>query len=322
MDLAQLRAFIAVVDAGGVSRAAETIHLSQPALSRQLQMLEGSLGVSLFSREQRRMRLTSAGEDLLRRARGLVADAEAFVERAKELQSGSVGLLRLGATPPTIEALLAPFLIGWSKRHPGIELHIIEDGGSSLAERLDCGDVHIAYVPAGDPRFHYKLLYPIHVVAALPQSHALARSRCLEITRLDGLPLLALRSGFGSRDWFDKACHDAGFRPRMVLDSASHGVILALTAAGYGIGILPSAVAPRPVRIGLRPLLHDGVPIGQWTMLAWSKRRTLPKIAHAFLDEFSTYARTHYPGRSLLRRAPEIPLPREHRTGLALASLG
>jgi LysR family cyn operon transcriptional activator len=309
MDLAQLRTFAAVADAGGVSAAAIRLHLSQPAVSRQLQTLEKELGLSLFRRERRCMRLSSAGEDLLRYARSVLTEVEALSERARTLQSGDRGLLKIGATPPMIETTLAGFLGLWRGRHPGIDIHVIEDGGSSLAERLENGEVHLAYVPAGDARFGCRLLYPIHVVAAVPAADDLAGLRTLELAELARRPLLALKEGFGSRDWFDTACSVAGLRPVIVLESASHNAVLALAAIGYGIGILPSAVIPPEDKVGLVPLVHGGAPIGRWTMLAWSTRRSLPRYASAFVEEFSVYARRHHPGRSLARRAPRIPPP-------------
>lgn len=309
MDLTQLRAFVTVADAGGVSRAAERLHLSQPALSRQLQTLEAELGLRLFDRTERRLRLTSSGEDLLRRSRAILSDAEALKDRAKSLQSGDTGILRIGATPPTIEAPLAGFLGDWRERHPGIEVHLVEDGGTHLADRLHEGEVHVAYVPAGDSRFDHQPLYPIHVVAAVAADHQLARARTLELAAVVDFDVMPLHAGFGSRDWFDAACRAAGLRPKVVFESASHNAILALAAARYGIGILPSAVAPAPDRVRLLPLVHEGAALGRWTMIAWSKRRHLPAYARIFVEEFSAYARLHYPGRALLRQAPRIKPP-------------
>src|SRR5262245_32497797 len=117
MNLRHLRAFATIVDLGGLSRAATRLHLSQPALSRQIQALEADLGVPLFDRVGRRVQLTSQGEDLLQRVRRLLAEAESLGERARELQSGETGVLRVAATPQVIENLLAPFLIRYRRRH-------------------------------------------------------------------------------------------------------------------------------------------------------------------------------------------------------------
>src|SRR5262245_28920461 len=136
MDLHQLRTFVAIADCGGVARAASKVNLSQPAASRQLQVLEAELEVRLFDRVGRRVRLTSEGEDLLRRARRLVADAEALGERARALKRGHSGQIKIGATPPMIETVLASFLGKYRRRHPGIDINVVEDGGAGLIGRL------------------------------------------------------------------------------------------------------------------------------------------------------------------------------------------
>jgi LysR family cyn operon transcriptional activator len=321
MDLPQLRAFVAIVDAGGVGRAADRLHISQSALSRQLQTLEQELGVQLFSRERRRMLLSAAGEELLGRARGLLVDAEALREKARAFETSGSGIIKLGATPPMIEGPLAQFLGRWRQKYPEVVVHLVEDGGSVLAERLDSGEVHLAYVPAGDDRFEYRLLYPIHVVAAISVNNASSRSRTLEVAEIAKRPLLSLKPGFGSRDWFDSACRDAGVRPAIVMESASHGAVMALAASGFGIGILPSAVSP-PAGVRLVPITHAGAPVGRWTMLAWSKRRYLAPYVVTFIEALRSYACRHYPGRQLMKRAPPIASPSQDAAAATLEAGG
>ena len=154
MDLPQLRAFIAIADAGGVTRAAERLNLSQPAVSRQIQTLEAELGLALFTREGRRMRLTSEGEDLLRRSRLILAEANALQERARALQSGETGILRIGTTPPMIEAVLSGFLRGYRTRHPGVDVHIEAMSNNSWLAiiRLHDGETWHVQMGARNPR--------------------------------------------------------------------------------------------------------------------------------------------------------------------------
>src|SRR3954454_20761802 len=97
MNLQHLRAFAAIVETGGVARAAARMHLSQPALSRQIHALEAELGVTLFNRIGRGVQLTSEGEDLLRRGRRLLAEADSLGEHARSLKAGEAGCLRVGA---------------------------------------------------------------------------------------------------------------------------------------------------------------------------------------------------------------------------------
>ena len=175
MNLRFLRTFVAIVDNGGLARAAARLNLTQSAASRQIQALEGELGLRLFARIGRGMRLTSEGEDLLERSRRVLSDVVGLGERASALKSGEVGVLRVGATPQTIETLLAEFLSRYRKRHIGVDIHLVEDGGARLPGRLERGDIDVAIMPAGDDRFRGRLLYPMHVLAVLPQRHSLSR---------------------------------------------------------------------------------------------------------------------------------------------------
>ena len=311
MDLHQLRTFVAIADAGGVARAATRLNLSQPAASRQMQVLEAELGVQLFDRIGRRVRLTSEGEDLLRRSRQLLADAQSLRERARALKAGHTGVIKIGATPPMIETVLTGFLAGHGQRHPGVAIHITEDGGAGLISRLERGDVQLAYVPAGDDRFAGRLLYPVHVMAVMREAHPLYRRGALELSQLANEPLVLLRRGFGSREWFDAACQTAHIRPNILLESSSHNAVVGLAAAGYGIGILPSAVRLPEMGIHAIPLVHRKASIGKWTMLAWDAQRFLAPYVEVFVEELVAHAKRTYPGRNLARRAPTLPRPKD-----------
>ena len=311
MDLHQLRTFVAIADAGGVARAATRLNLSQPAASRQMQVLEAELGVQLFDRIGRRVRLTNEGEDLLGRSRQLLADAQSLRERARALEAGHTGVIKIGATPPMIETVLTGFLAGHRQRHPGVAIHITEDGGAGLISRLERGDVQLAYVPAGDDRFAGRLLYPVHVMAVMREAHPLYRRDALELSQLANEPLVLLRRGFGSREWFDAACQTANIRPNTLLESSSHNAVVGLAAAGYGIGILPSAVRLPDKGVHAMPLVHRKASIGKWTMLAWDAQRFLAPYVEAFVEELVAHAKRTYPGRNLVRRAPVLRRPKD-----------
>jgi LysR family transcriptional regulator, cyn operon transcriptional activator len=311
MNLRHLRAFAAIADFGGFARAAPALHLSQPALSRQIHALEAQLGMPLFDRVGRGVRLTSEGEDLLRRSRRLLAEVEALGERARSLKTGAAGILRVGATPQVMENLLAKFIARHRRRHAGIEVHLVEEGGHRMAERLACGDVHLACMAGGDNRFHARLLAPIHVVAVLPKGHRLGARAVLEIAELADEPLLVLRREFGSRAWFDAACQVARINPPVLLESGVPQTLVALAATHYGIAILPSNAHLPPAGVRAVPLIYRGASIGRWQAIAWDPQRFLAPYAVQFIDELVASARLDYPGRHLIRRAPPLPKPKE-----------
>ena len=115
----------------------------QPALLAQCEKFAAELGVKLFDRIGRGVQLTSEGEDLLRRFRRVLAEVETVSERARLLKGGETGILRVGATPQVIENLLANFLSRYHRRHPNVEVHLVEDGGVRLYGRLERGEVHL-----------------------------------------------------------------------------------------------------------------------------------------------------------------------------------
>jgi LysR family cyn operon transcriptional activator len=311
VNLRHLRAFAAIVDLGGVSRAAPALHLSQPALSRQIHELEAQLGVPLFDRIGRGVKLTSEGEDLLLRSRRLLLEVDALGERAQALKTGAAGILRVGATPQVIEKLLAKFIAEHKRRHPGIEIHLVEDGGEHMAQRLAHGDVHLACLPAGDSRFKGRLLAPMHLVAVVTRTHRFAKRAVLEFAELADEPVVVLRREFGSRTWFDAACHVARVHPSVLLESSVPQTLIELAATGYATAILPSTASLPAAGVSVVPLVYRGASLGRWLSIGWDGERFLAPYAAQFIDELVASTKREFPGRDVIRRAPALPKPNE-----------
>jgi len=310
MNLRHLRTFVSIADAGGSARAGSRLNLSQPAASRQILALEADLGVRLFDRIGRRFRLTSEGEDLLRQSRRLLMDADSLGARARALKGGHTGILRVGATPMVVENTLSTFLDRYRLRHPGVEVHFVEDGGIRLLDRLDHGDIHLALI-VPDERFQSRLLYPVHCIAVLWEKHPLSRRRTLDVAELAEEPLLLLDRSFGSRQWFEAACSVAHIRPRVLMESAAPHSIVALAAVGYGIAVVPSTVLVSNGSVRAVSLVHRGASIGRWLTIAWDPQRSLAPYAEQFVHKLAAYCQRSYPGRDVIRRAPALPRPKE-----------
>jgi len=310
VNLRQLRTFVAIVDSATIARAANRLGLTQSAASRQVASLEAELGVALFDRVGRRVQLTPEGDDLLKRSRKLLADAEALEERAKVLKGGQSGNLRVSATPQVIETFLAPFLPRYLRKNPGVEIQFVESGGPQQVKGLADSEVQLALMAYGNQRFHSQFLYPIHLLAVMSEKHRLGRSAALEISKLTEDPLLILGHEFGARLWFDGACNDARINPRVVLESHSPRTLLALARVGYGIAIVPSNVHSLPASVRAVPMVHQGQAIGRWSVIAWNPERYLAAYAQRFVDELVAHASRAYPGRGLVRRAPPLIRPK------------
>lgn len=309
MNLRALRMFVAVAESGQLLAASTQLHLSQPAASRQLQALEAELGVSLFHRGGRQLQLTAEGADLLRQSRHLLAAAELLVERARALRGGVTGTLRVSATPHVIAGVLADFLSAHRRRHPGVEVQLVEGGAAQQPERLESGEAHLAIMPTGDERFFGSVLYPVHGLAALASGHRLAHRATLDVAELADERLLVLRREFGSRAWFDRACEIARIRPTVRLESAAPQTLVRLAAADYGIAVIPSTAAVETQGVRFVPLVSSGQSLGRWSMVAWDRSRRLPQYAAEFVDELVAHSRNAGPGKALTRRAPPLAQP-------------
>ena len=314
MDLRDLRYFVNVAQHLGFSRAAIHLNVSQSALSRQIGALERELDVRLFDRIGRRIALTPAGMDLLARGQAILRDVSAMKARAGELAGGTKGVIRLGATPQTLESLLARVLAEYRKTAPGVEISLIEDGSGGLLKHVEDGAVHIAVgaYPSGGI-LESRALFPLGVLAVLPTNHRLATRKSIDVTDLANEPLLLLRSGFMTRQLFDGACQIAHLRPHAIIESGSPHCLLALADCGQGIAIIPSTVRLSEARPHIVPLRLEGRQLGLWISAIWDPRRYLPPAARIFIDMLQDFARRDYPGKAFRLRnlidsstAPEV----------------
>jgi len=308
MELTHLRYFVAVADVGSVSRAAQRLSMTQPALSRRIKDLEVDVGVRLFDRVGRRIILTGDGTELVSKARQILADAEAFRERARVLGGGEGGLLRIGATPQFIEACLSEVLTKYHRAQPLVEVHVIEGGADAALARLHHGELHVhigAFHAAG---LESRPLYPNRVLAVTSRRHRLARRRTLDVTELHGEKILMLARGFQTRELFEQACQAAQVQVQTYFESQSPQSLVALAAGGHGVAILPSVVRFSRPGIAIAGMLHRGKPVGSWARVVWNPRRYLPTYAQSFIEVLARCMRTSYPGHALkLTRA--VPRP-------------
>src|SRR5262245_554629 len=285
MELRHLRYFVSVAEAASVSKAALRVHISQPALSRQIHELQTELGVRLFDRVGRGIRLTAEGEDLLASARDVLTRVESLGARARALGDGTIGVLRVGATPQTMQSILPGFLTRYRRSRPGIDVQLVEEGGARLLSLVEEGSLHLAMsgVLTGT-RLERRLLFPIRVLAVTARKPRGKRVVAIDVRELVGEPLLLLREDFGTRQLFDAACRIAHLQRRIVLESGEPNSLVALAEQGHGLAVVPSTVRFTSKSVRTIPVLQDGKSLGTWGCVFWDARRALPTYATSFID--------------------------------------
>jgi DNA-binding transcriptional LysR family regulator len=241
MDLKQLRAFVTVADTGNVTRAAQLLNLVQPAVSRQLRLLEEDIGVELFQRERHGMVLTEAGKALLVYAR------RAFLEldRARVEIAGSderiAGLVTVGLLPSTCEMICSPLLSAIGAAYPGIRVRIAMGYAGDLQQWLETGDIDVAviYGVEREPLIHATPLLeePLWVVG--PLGAKLSRRKPIKLASLSGKPMILPSGPRGIRALVDHACTTAGVQLTTVAETNAMGVQKSLVLGGHGFTILP-----------------------------------------------------------------------------------
>ena len=226
MDLRHLRTFATVAEQRTVSKAALLLRIAQPALSRQIKELEEELGLRLFDRVRRRLILTGEGEQLLADCRSVLGAVGSFGERAQQLRGADTGILRIAATPQSMEGIVSTFLHQYAKRRPNVQIKLSEAVGSNLLAVLERGDVHVSIclmraIQSDDHPFDSFPLPPLEFLAACHPRLELGSAGNVDISKLAPHPLLLLDSSFAVRNTFDAACRLAGFKPNIFIESRS-----------------------------------------------------------------------------------------------------
>jgi len=300
MDLRRLRTFVSIVEQGTVSKASLQLRIAQPALSRQIHDLEEELGVRLFDRVRRRLVLTGEGERLLGHCRTVLGAVGSLSEQAQLLRRGDSGILRVAATPQTIEGVFSSFLHRYAERRPNVQIKLSEAVGGNQMEKLERGDIHVAigFKRAIEAEGHaidsFELL-PVDFLAACADSVKLGTGGNVDIGRLGEFPLLLLDSSFWVRSTFDAACRLAGVKPEVFLESRTPHALLALAEAGHGVAIVPSVLPTHRYRLRIVRITHRRRPLREPLAVLWDKRRPPPPYAKDFCESLAAHMREVFP---------------------------
>lgn len=253
MDLRQLEYFVAVVEEANFTRAAQRLHVAQPAVSAAIARLERELGEPLVDRSRREIRPTAAGDAVLLHARAAlaaVADVRRAVEELSDLVHGSVSIGTVTAHNVDLPALLEEF----HHAYPAVEITLGTDDSDALIDGVRSGRLDLAVVSVGADEVPDGLAIEVTtdeaIDAAVHPGDPWRRRTSVPLAALADRPLIALPAGTGIRRRLDEACAAAGVAPRIAFEASTPMELAELAARGLGVAIVPSSVARH------RPDLH------------------------------------------------------------------
>ncbi|GAA4317465.1 LysR family transcriptional regulator [Flaviaesturariibacter amylovorans] len=271
MELQQIRYFIALAEELHFWRTAEKLFITQSALSRQIKALEDELGVQLFERSKRSVKLTRAGSFLYEQWRRLTEDIDRIHRQARSLHEGSFGFIRIGYPGSLSYGYLPELVSGIAGELPELKIELVEPTDTSFEQLLLNYQMDIAFRrdPAHNPALSSELLYEEPFALIVPAGHRLTKEQFtgLHDLRNEKFILSGLHHGTHYVSGLRQLFQDEGFVPDVHIESDFGGVIMGLIARGLGVSVLPGSYAfgaPPDVRF---------IPLPQRTSLYVTWRR-------------------------------------------------
>ncbi len=253
MEIRQLKAFVAIAEAGTFTAGAERVHVTQAAISMQIRQLEQETGVRLFLRTPRRVLLTEAGERLLERARRILREHDAALAELRELAGAESGRLRIGTASAMIASDPLPQILQELRTlHPRAEI-VVESGTSAaLVEQILAGELDIAFVslPVEARGVETEVLSRDELVAIARPDHPLATRRVVDAATLARERLILGERGGNTRRLIDQFFAQAGVRPHVAMELSRLAAIKRMVEEGMGVGIVPSQSVRQEVAEG------------------------------------------------------------------------
>jgi DNA-binding transcriptional LysR family regulator len=285
MHLLQLTYFLAVAEQLHFSRAAESLHVAQPAISQQIRGLEKDLGVQLFDRLGKRVTLTAAGRALVPHARKILAAVEAAENEVREQQQLTRGKASLGA-PPTVSTHILPArLTQFKRQYPGLEVTLRESGTETLLAAVADGSLDLAIVSTDLLPLSIDsapLLEEAYVLAVSAQHPFLGKRESVPLHELAAEPFILFPEGYKLREVTLMACRTAGFEPKVALDGGALQSALEFVGAGLGVAIVPELALTETTNIHVLRIADQN--LRRALGVVWLKAHYLSPAARALKD--------------------------------------
>jgi LysR family transcriptional regulator, carnitine catabolism transcriptional activator len=291
-ELRHVRAFLKVAQTRNITRAAFDLHVSQSALTVQIQQLEESLGVLLFDRNKRGAILTEAGRDVLGPFQRLLDDAEAIVSNAKDLASARMGTVTVAALPTVAAAILPAVLERFGRTHPTVRVVLQDLMAEKVREAVlkRQADIGIATRHGNSDELQAKPLFRDRLVVFAPEGHSLTGTSVVTLREASAYPLILPTNESSVRETVNAIAH----RERLVIEPRYETnfmpTALALVRKGLGVTILPESAAGSDAPGFVRVPLGKHVPERSLQLLQRADR-TLSPAAQAFVRCLESFLR-------------------------------
>lgn len=245
-DLNDLLAFRAVAALGNFRKAAEEVHISQPAFSRRIDKLEQALGVRLLERTTRRVSLTAVGRDFAHKVEQLLDDLDNTLLGIRGVAATRMGEVSIACVPSTVYYFLSQVIRRYHERYPKVRVKLFDAGASEVLALVSRGEVDFGldFIGGEEADIEFELLIEDRFVAACPREHPLARRRQAAWSDLGQYDYISASRSSGNRLLLDQALAGLPGRPQSIYETQHVTTMLGLVEAGLGIAAVPSLAMP------------------------------------------------------------------------------
>ena len=286
MELLQLQYFLTVARLEHVTEAARSLHVTQSSLSKTIQRLEEDLGVPLFDRIGRKLRLNEFGSTFLRRAERALFELEQGKQELRDLTSPEHGILELAVTTAsTLPNILQEF----RKKRPYIQFHVQMLTTQEMVKLLHRGEVDycLSSPPIHGEDIECQIVFIDQILVAVPKEHRLADRSSVSLSELRDEWFVGVKRGYGTRDLVDSVCKTVGFVPKYVYEGDEPARLSSLVEAGIGIAFIPSTA--RYSREHIHYLQLEDHQLEREIALLWHKSRYISQAALEFREVVVEY---------------------------------
>jgi DNA-binding transcriptional LysR family regulator len=297
IDLNEMRSIVTLADYGNFGRAAAALFITQPALTKQVQKIEQTLGGPIFIRRPRQLTLTRAGEVLVDRARSLLLDAKSAVDLSRSAMKGEAGRLRIGFGLSSLAGGLPDLVHHFRRRFPAVQIVMREMSTPPQLEALANGTLDVGFVrlPIQDSRIDSLPLFSDRLVIATSRS-AKRKGRGLASYAVDPFVLVSRTASASLHDHIIRTCNAAGFSPHVVQEVGELFTVLNFVRAGAGVALVPNSC--KVMNVPRTQFLDTGIPSAGWDIgIAHLKICPLDPAIHRFLsaarEKFQNAAHQH-----------------------------
>lgn len=292
MDLLQLHYFSTVARMEHMTKAAQSLQIAQPALSMMIARLEADLGVPLFDRDKRQIKLNAYGKAFLAKVNIALTALEDGKRELNDMSGIERGQIKLGVTTLNrLSNILSPFV----QAHPNVKFRITQITTEEMKiELLESGEIDLCLTAALSPRPGIISLTLIteEIRLAVPLTHRLAHRSSIRLEELAEESFISLKPGNSIRDLMDIKCAEAGFTPDYVCEGDDTGSINSLVRSGIGIAFVPQAAMNQVKQLTFLRIENEGCYLN--IQLTWPEKRYLSLAARSFRDFVVEQYKAHY----------------------------